>query len=221
MRFLLEPLLSAPQVAAFRQALLAEDAPWRSGAETAGWHARTVKNNRQLDRQSPLQQRLAAEIETALAGHPLVESAALPLRIHTILFSRCGPGEGYGRHVDNAFMAAGRADLSFTVFLSDQAAYSGGSLLLEGLDGEQEVRLEAGHALLYPSTLLHQVEPVRSGERLVAVGWVESRIRQAERRELLFDLDTARRTLFQQEGKSEAFDLISRSYTNLLRLWGE
>jgi PKHD-type hydroxylase len=53
------------------------------------------------------------------------------------------------------------------------------------------------------------------------VGWVESRIRQAERRELLFDLDTARRTLFQQEGKSEAFDLISRSYTNLLRLWGE
>lgn len=221
MRFLLEPLLSAPQVAAFRQALLAEDAPWRSGAETAGWHARTVKNNRQLDRQSPLQQRLAAEIETALAGHPLVESAALPLRIHTILFSRCGPGEGYGRHVDNAFMAAGRADLSFTVFLSDPAGYSGGSLLLEGLDGEQEVRLEAGHALLYPSTLLHQVEPVRSGERLVAVGWVESRIRQAERRELLFDLDTARRTLFQQEGKSEAFDLISRSYTNLLRLWGE
>jgi PKHD-type hydroxylase len=62
---------------------------------------------------------------------------------------------------------------------------------------------------------------VRSGERLVAVGWVESRIRQAERRELLFDLDTARRSLFQQEGKSEAFDLISRSYTNLLRLWGE
>lgn len=221
MRFLLEPLLSAPQVAAFRQALLATDAPWRIGAETAGWHARTVKNNRQLDRQSPLQQRLAAEIETALAGHPLVQSAALPLRIHTILFSRCGPGEGYGRHVDNAFMAAGRADLSFTVFLSDPTAYSGGSLLLEGLDGEHEVRLEAGHALLYPSTLLHQVEPVRSGERLVAVGWVESRIRQAERRELLFDLDTARRTLFQQEGKSEAFDLISRSYTNLLRLWGE
>jgi len=221
MRFLLEPLLNVPQVAALRQALLADDAPWRSGAETAGWHARTVKNNRQLDRQSPLQQRLAAEIETALAGHPLVESAALPLRIHTILFSRCGPGEGYGRHVDNAFMAAGRADLSFTVFLSDPAAYSGGSLLLEGLDGEREVRLEAGHALLYPSTLLHQVEPVRSGERLVAVGWVESRIRQAERRELLFDLDTARRTLFQQEGKSEAFDLISRSYTNLLRLWGE
>jgi PKHD-type hydroxylase len=79
MRFLLEPLLNAPQVAALRQALLADDAPWSSGAKTAGWHARTVKNNRQLDRQSPLQQRLAAEIETALAAHPLLQAAALPV----------------------------------------------------------------------------------------------------------------------------------------------
>jgi PKHD-type hydroxylase len=221
MHFLLEPLLNAPQVAALRQALMADDAAWSSGAETAGWHARTVKNNRQLDRQSPLQQRLAAEIETALAGHPLVQSAALPLLIHTILFSRCGPGEGYGRHVDNAFMANGRADLSFTVFLSDPATYNGGSLLLEGLDGEREVRLEAGHALIYPSTLLHRVAPVTGGERLVAVGWIQSRVRDAERREILFDLDTARRQIFQREGKTEVFDLISRSYSNLLRRWGE
>jgi PKHD-type hydroxylase len=221
MHFLLEPLLNAPQVAALRQALMADDAAWSSGVETAGWHARTVTNNRQLDRQSPLQQRLAAEIETALAGHPLVQSAALPLLIHTILFSRCGPGEGYGRHVDNAFMANGRADLSFTVFLSDPATYSGGSLLLEGLDGEREVRLEAGHALIYPSTLLHRVAPVTGGERLVAVGWIQSRVRDAERREILFDLDTARRQVFQREGKTAVFDLISRSYSNLLRRWGE
>lgn len=221
MRFLLEPLLNSPQLAALRQVLLADDAPWTSGAETAGWHARTVKNNRQLDRHSPLQQRLAAEIETALAAHPLLQAAALPLLIHTILFSRCGPGEHYGRHVDNAFMAGGRADLSFTVFLSDPAAYSGGSLLLEGLDGEREVRLEAGHAIVYPSTLLHRVAPVTEGERLVAVGWIQSRVRDAERREILFDLDTARRELFQREGKTEVFDLISRSYSNLLRRWGE
>ena len=221
MRFLIDPLLTPEQVVLLRDALLAEGTPWRSGAETAGWHARGVKNNRQLDRHSPLQQRLAEEIKTALAGHPLFQSAALPLAIHTILFSRCGPGEGYGRHVDNAFMAAGRSDLSFTLFLSDPASYSGGSLLLDSLDGEQEVRLSAGSVFVYPSTLLHEVEPVRSGERLVAVGWVQSRVRQADRRELLFDLDTARRSLFQREGKGEEFDLISRSYTNLLRQWGE
>jgi PKHD-type hydroxylase len=75
--------------------------------------------------------------------------------------------------------------------------------------------------VVYPSTLLHRVEPVRSGERLVAVGWIESRIRSNEQRELLFELDTARRALFRQEGKSEIFDLLSRSYANLLRMWGE
>jgi len=63
------------------------------------------------------------------------------------------------------------------------------------------------------------VEPVRSGQRLVAVGWIESRIRQAEQRELLFELDTARRALFQRSGKDEIFDLVTKSYTNLLRRW--
>lgn len=53
------------------------------------------------------------------------------------------------------------------------------------------------------------------------MGWIQSRVRDAERRELLFELDTARRALFRQEGKSEVFDLISRSYTNLMRRWGK
>lgn len=87
--------------------------------------------------------------------------------------------------------------------------------------GEEPFRLGIGEALVYPSTLLHRVDPVRSGERLVAVGWLQSRVREADRRELLFALDTARRRLFQQEGKSDVFDLLSRCYANLLRLWGE
>jgi PKHD-type hydroxylase len=73
--------------------------------------------------------------------------------------------------------------------------------------------------LVYPSTQLHSVEPVLAGERYVLVGWIESRIRQAEQRELLFELDTARRALFSRTGKDEVFDLISRSYSNLLRRW--
>jgi PKHD-type hydroxylase len=65
------------------------------------------------------------------------------------------------------------------------------------------------------------VEPVTWGERLVAVGWIQSRVRRSDRRELLFELDTARRALFQQQGKDDIFDLLTRSYTNLLRMWGE
>lgn len=221
MRFTLEPLLEAQQVVALRMELLAEADAWRPGVETAGWHARTVKNNRQLDRSSPLQGQLAPRVVEPLLRHPLLQSAALPVRVHGLLFSRSGPGEGYGRHVDNAFMAEGRSDLSFTLFLSDPSEYEGGALVLESPSAEEALRLPAGHALVYPSTLLHRVEPVTQGERLVAVGWIQSRVRDADQRELLFELDTARRALFRQEGKSDVFDLISRSYTNLLRRWGE
>jgi PKHD-type hydroxylase len=183
--------------------------------------ARDVKNNRQLDRSCELHSRLAQGIERALLANPLVQAAALPIRVHGLLFSRSGPGEGYGRHVDNAFMAGGRSDLSFTLFLSDPASYSGGRLILESPSAGQALRLPAGHAVVYPSTMLHQVEPVEQGERLVAVGWMQSRIRSAAHRELLFELDTARRALFRKEGKSEVFDLLCRCYSNLLREWGE
>lgn len=221
MRFRLEPLLSPERVNALRQELEVADAPWRPGAETAGWHARTVKTNQQLARGSTLHSRIATEVTEALQRHPLVQSAALPVRLHSLRISRCDPGEGYGRHVDNAFMADGRSDLSFTLFCSDPQTYSGGALVIEEPGGEEAIRLPAGHAIVYPSSLLHRVEPVDSGTRLAVVGWIQSRIRNAEQRELLFELDTARRTLFAREGKSEVFDLLCRSYANLLRLWGE
>ncbi|MCP9848528.1 Fe2+-dependent dioxygenase [Cyanobium sp. Morenito 9A2] len=221
MRFELEALLSPETAASLRLSLLAEHEAWRAGSATAGWHARQVKRNRQLDRSSALQRSLADQVSAALLADPLLQSAALPVRVHGLLFSRSGPGDGYGRHVDNAFMDGGRSDLSFTVFLSPPDHYEGGALVLEQPHGEEAFRLPAGQALVYPSTMLHRVEPVSAGERLVAVGWVQSRVRSAEQRELLFELDTARRTLFAQGGKGEVFDLLCRSYSNLLRMWGE
>jgi PKHD-type hydroxylase len=222
MHFLLEPLLSPNDAERLLARLRAAPAEaWRAGEETAGWHARTVKRNRQLDRATSLHRELAAEVVGALESHPLVRAAAFPRRIHGLLFSRMGTGEGYGRHVDNAWMADGRADLSFTLALTEPDHYAGGNLLLDTPSGEERIRLRAGQAIVYPSTCLHQVEPVSQGERVVAVGWMESRIRHGEQRELLFELDTARRMLFAQEGKGEIFDLISRSYSNLLRWWDQ
>jgi PKHD-type hydroxylase len=219
MRFLLEPLLAADELQELVSVLQDPAAPWIDGASTAGWHARDLKRNHQLDGASPLHQQLSARLEAVLTAQPLVQAAAFPRRIHGLLFSRSGAGEGYGRHVDNAWMGGGRSDLSFRLFLSEPETYAGGALVLETPAGEESFRLPAGHALVYPSTLLHRVEPVTAGERLVAVGWIESRIRHADHRELLFELDTARRTLFARHGKDEIFDLVSRSYSNLLRRW--
>ena len=66
-----------------------------------------------------------------------------------------------------------------------------------------------------------RVENVTRGTRLVAVTWVQSLVRSAEDREILFDLDLARRAIFQQHGKTREFDLIAKSYANLLRKWSE
>lgn len=219
MYILIEPLLSGQHVQRWLDQLQQEVDGWRPGEETAGWHARQVKHNHQLDRTSSLHEALAAELQEVLLAHQLLQATAFPKRIHSTLFSRSRVGEGYGRHVDNAWMASGRTDLSFTVFLSDPDDYQGGALVLESPTGEESFRLPSGHAIVYPSTLLHRVEPVTGGERLVAVGWIESRIRHSDQRELLFELDTARRALFAKSGKDEIFDLISRSYSNLLRRW--
>ena len=219
MRLVLDQLLSAEQATATREALAAEKAGWLDGAETAGWHARASKRNQQLQASCDLHRRLSAQLQERLWANALLQSAAFPRVIHGLLFSRLGLGDGYGRHVDNAWMSGGRSDLSFTVFLSDPNDYTGGALVLETPSGEEAFRLEAGQALLYPSTLLHRVEPLSSGERFVAVGWIESRIRHSDQRELLFELDTARRVLFERNGSDEVFALISRSYSNLLRRW--
>ena len=111
--------------------------------------------------------------------------------------------------------------LNYQLFLTDPADYDGGELVIETMAGEQAIKLPAGAAIVYPATSLHRVEPVTRGERLACVGWVESRVRDPGAREILFDLERARRAIFKGQGKTAEFDLISRATANLLRRWGE
>jgi len=215
------PLLGGDELAAVRRAL--EGARFRDGRETAGWHARPVKRNRQAD---PRDVGGPGEtVRVALAAHAMFQSAALPQRVSPILFNRYEPGMDYGIHVDDALMGEGaarlRSDLAFTLFLDDPASYAGGELVIDSAGDEQGVKLAAGGLVLYPATQLHRVAPVTRGRRDAAVGWVQSLVRDAHRREILFDLDTARRAVFEQQGKSETFDRLAKTYANLLRLWAE
>lgn len=93
--------------------------------------------------------------------------------------------------------------------------------MVESTQGEESFKLEAGSMVLYPSSTLHRVEPITSGSRFVAVSWVQSTVRSPEHREILFDLDTARRSLFKQQGKTAEFDLLTKSLSNLMRMWVE
>jgi len=93
--------------------------------------------------------------------------------------------------------------------------------VIESSAGEHPVKSAAGSVFPYPSTSLHRVEAVTRGLRRVAVGWIESRVRSPERREILFDLDTAWRNLFSASGKSAEFDLLSKCNANLMRMWAD
>jgi PKHD-type hydroxylase len=135
------------------------------------------------------------------------------------MISRYKPGKQYGTHIDDALMGGLRTDVSFTLFLAEPESYEGGALVVESAAGEQEFKLAAGSMIVYPSTALHRVEAVAKGERLAAVGWARSFIRGSEQREILFDLENARRDIFDLHGKTPAFDLLSKCSANLLRMW--
>ena len=198
---------------------------FRDGRETAGWHARTVKKNTQASGRDERVARLRKEAGEAIRDHVLFQMAARPRRTMPVMFSRYEPGMEYGSHVDDAVMNGPdgpvRTDVSFTLFLSDVDSYDGGELVTDTTAGEQTYKLPAGSMVVYPSSTLHRVNPVTRGERLAAVGWAQSQVRDPARREVLFDLDTARRQMFDAQGKTEQFDAISKSLANLMRMWAE
>lgn len=219
----IDKVLTDDQLQRICQTLDASD--FRDGRETAGWHARTVKRNQQASSQEPAIAALRDEVMQTLSAHTLFQIAARPRRMKPVMFSRYQQGMTYGNHVDDAVMPTPqgpmRTDLSFTIFLGDPDSYEGGELVTETTQGEQRFKLPAGSMILYPSSTLHRVDPVTQGQRLAAVGWLQSQVRHPEQREVLFDLDTTRRQIFERDGKTAEFDSISKSLANLLRMWAE
>jgi PKHD-type hydroxylase len=196
------------------------EAAWLDGKLTAGFEARTVKHNEQAQFDAA-REALAGFVQAALMRHPVFPLAAQLAKPLRTLFSRYRPGMAYGAHTDDAVMGEGagrvRTDLAFTLFLSAPETYEGGALLLHGAQGETRVKLAAGDAVLYAAGALHEVEPVTSGERLAMVGWGQSLLRDPARREILFDLLQARRSLPPGEGRL----LLDKCCSNLLRMWAE
>lgn len=215
----IDGVLPPEAVASLSAALASGDAAFQPGSATAGWRARSVKNNEQASGSAA--QQAMAEVEKALLAHPVFRAVARPKQLIGLLVSRYRPGMEYGLHVDDAMMQGVRTDLSFTVFLSPPETYVGGELVIEGNDAENAIKLAAGSAVVYPTTSLHRVAPVTSGERLVVVGWVRSLIRRDDQREILFDLDQVVAEMRQAGTPTPGLDRILKVRANLQRLWVE
>ena len=214
----IDNLFGAAELAALRDA--AASLEFGDGRATAGRHAREVKANDQA-LPGPELDAILGKVEQALAANALFRSAARPKALTRLILSRYRQGQTYGLHVDDALMQGLRTDLAFTLFLSDPDTYEGGALIVEDLFEARAIKLQAGEMILYSATTLHRVEPVVRGERLAVVGWVQSLIRDAGQREVLFDLDLAVDACFAAEGKTAQFDRLAKTRSNLLRMWAD
>ena len=211
-------VLDRHDIAALREA--AEELEYVDGKTTAGRYAAGVKSNLQAKPGKALDA-LCAKVQGALMANEVFIAAARPKRFARMLLSRYRTGMEYGLHVDDPIMQGARTDLSFTLPLSDPDSYAGGGLVIDDGIEERVIRLNAGDMVLYPTSALHRVEPVTTGERMAFVGWVTSRVRDPAKREVLYDLDVAAREIFDQSGKTTAFDRLFKAKSNLYRMWAE
>ncbi|MBK1646910.1 Fe2+-dependent dioxygenase [Thiocapsa imhoffii] len=216
-------LLNAAQLDKIHETLAG--APFVDGTLSAGFAAARVKRNEELRPDPERVQRLNRILMASLGHHETVRFGVLPYRVADFIFARYTPGMAYGEHVDDPIMGMTgprfRSDVSMTVFLTEPDRYDGGALAIRTPFGTQEIKLPAGDAVIYPSASLHRVTEVTRGERLVALTWIQSYVRDPARRELLYELNLAREQLLKQDPKADATAYVDRSYANLVRMWSD
>lgn len=203
----IKDLLQAPEVA--RLTTLSQGMRFVDGrASNSGFDQ---KRNLQADTSDAAYAESVKIVADAFARSREFRDFALPRRIAPPLLARYEPGMKYGPHADAAFLPMPdgplRSDLSCTVFLSDPRSYEGGELVIHLGVRALPLKAEPGSAILYPSTTLHEVAPVRSGQRLVSLTFIESEIPDEQERAMVFEL-----------GEVSALEGANMNWVNRMRL---
>lgn len=189
------------------------------GRSTAAGIAGDVKHNLQAERSGTALAALDEMVFARLRDNAEFQLFAHPKRVLAPSYSRYEPGMDYGSHIDSAVMGGSsplRTDFAMTVFLSQPDSYDGGELAMESPVGEQEIKLSAGEAIVYPATTLHRVTPVRRGVRLAAVTWIQSTVPDSRLRPILYDLGKAVASA-EAAGDKGQIQRLAKAYHNLLR----
>jgi PKHD-type hydroxylase len=221
--YLRVPGLLKPEELAQIDHLLA-NAVFTDGRLTASGAAAQVKQNLQLSKEGETAQQVEAIVLNAVSQSPLIQAAIMPKMVLPPLFSRYEAGMQYGWHVDSPLTGQFptiRSDVSMTVFLNDPSEYEGGELVIQTEAGNVGYKLNKGDAIIYPTTRLHVVNPVQSGVRKVAVTWMQCAVREAHKRELLLQLNTAQQMLYQRSPQAPEYLMLQQVYSNLVRMWTE
>lgn len=222
-------LLTIPNVLNDEELAVAHDllgkGDFVDGRLSAGDEARAVKHNLELDGRDANISMLNNLVMGNLVKHPMYQNAAMPLKIASPYYAKYTSGMAYGDHIDDPLMGPGqqryRSDVATTIFLNAPDEYDGGELIIGGSFGERSVKLDAGSAVVYSASSTHRVNEVTRGERLVAVTWCQSVVRDAAQRELLYNLMLARDSLIAEDAEADTTRRVSNAYTNLVRMWAE
>lgn len=214
-------LLKPEEIFTIEQAVA--NASFADGKLTASMTAKEVKNNLQLDKSEQALAIVQNIVTVALQTSPLFNIAALPKNIYPALVSKYTAGKYYGWHVDSPVMGTPplRTDLAMTIFLSDPSTYEGGELLIQNGNSVVSFKPAKGEAVLYPCQYLHCVNEIKSGERLAAVTWIQSNVKDPEQREILFQLNQVHGSLHQQAPNAMETNLLLQTHSNLFRMWAD
>ena len=194
-----------------------------SGKASAIGRAVAIKDNLVMVPDSLAATEIVALLTGALQASVPFQTATWPDAMLRPLLCRYDVGMHYGDHVDAAIMGEGdaqiRCDIAVTVCLNDASDYEGGELVIDSAGVPRPWKGRAGDAIVYPADTLHRVAPVTRGVRDVAVSWIQSMVREPERRRILFDLRTALDALDRSPARPPETEALRRSYFNLIRLW--
>lgn len=215
----IDNILSPPELARLRE--IAAKSKFVDGRISAV--GSPVKNNLQVGDMNAAQQ-ASNIVSGALSRSEDFRVFAFPKIIIPPVLTRYDTGMHYGIHVDSAFMPIGqqalRSDLSCTIFISDAEEYEGGDLRIRLGTADVRIKGKAGSAIVYPSSTIHEVEPIIAGQRLIALTFIESRIANSELREWLFELNEVA-AIAGEKMDIDTYTRLQRVRENLLRYWAD
>ena len=212
------PLVS-PEECAKIVKLLGEK-EWLKGQAGSEAYQQQVKLNEEI----PLGENsqvdiLIQRLTTLITESEFVTKRTIPRHLARPRFNRYRDGAEYKWHADAAFMGQQpeiRTDYSMTLFLTDD--YEGGELVLDYPSGARiRIKEPPGTLVFYPSGVLHCVTPVTSGERIAMVCWVESHIRDPQKRDALVEATILCDDLEQEASLSEYHIRLTNLKHNLYR----
>jgi len=222
MLYHLKQVLAPEELRTLRE--IAKRTAWADGRKTAGVVAAPHKRNTEAAWDTAEGKEAADVTMKALRRHPQFFNAALPASLSPPMMNRYAAGMEYGDHCDAAILGGStpmRADLSATVFISDPSDYDGGELITDLIPGGHSTKLSAGDLILYPSNTVHHVTPVTRGERIAMIFWVQSMVRDAEQRAMLYTLGATLNNLDAKLAQTPELTQLYACYYNLVRMWAE